>query len=492
MTLKKNITVLFFIGLAFLTNVTQAQTTIDPKVDKNNYSNCKITSVYIDDSNTKVTIEYEKTKREQALVYISKNTVLFDFYNRKNYYRIESLGDNQLDTKYATNGKNGQKYYFTLVFPRLPPGIEKISIVELVSGDTGFEWDGILIDNPKFDYFAVTDWSESSLKNDWKINGIDGIEGIYESTDIPKYKAAIKKNNKDGYDLIYLSGGENMAFSTWEQGAIKASLFRTAKQDFYNAHWLMFNKALDKNVYTTFDQATMRVMWTDKKMEQIWIKNYPLSPSPSKNNIVSSSGSGFALTNSGLIVTNNHVIDGANSITVKGINGDFTNSYNAKVIANDKNNDLAIIQIDDDKFSSTKKIPYAIKSLSTDVGENVFTLGYPLRATMGEEIKLTNGIISSRTGFQGDITSYQISVPLQPGNSGGPLFDKFGNLIGVIKAKLSGGENVSYAVKISYLKNLIDLLPTTPTLNTISSISKLSLAEQVKILNKYVYIIEIK
>jgi S1-C subfamily serine protease len=110
---------------------------------------------------------------------------------------------------------------------------------------------------------------------------------------------------------------------------------------------------------------------------------------------------------------------------------------------------------------------------------------------MGDEIKLTNGIISSKTGFQGDITSYQISAPVQPGNSGGPLFDKFGNLIGVINSKHSGAENVSYAVKISYLKNVIDLLPAAPKLSSTNTLTNLSLSDQVKLLNKFVYIIEI-
>ena len=81
---------------------------------------------------------------------------------------------------------------------------------------------------------------------------------------------------------------------------------------------------------------------------------------------------------------------------------------------------------------------------------------------MGTEIKFTDGKISSKTGMQGDITSYQISVPIQPGNSGGPLFDYDGNLIGIttstINRKYDMTENVNYAVKTSYLKNLIDVL----------------------------------
>lgn len=110
---------------------------------------------------------------------------------------------------------------------------------------------------------------------------------------------------------------------------------------------------------------------------------------------------------------------------------------------------------------------------------------------MGDEIKLTNGIISSKTGFQGDVTSYQISAPVQPGNSGGPLFDSQGYLIGVINAKHVGAENASYAVKVSYLTNLIDLLDFPPTLQKVSSVSGKPLTQQVTIIKKFVYIIEV-
>jgi S1-C subfamily serine protease len=109
---------------------------------------------------------------------------------------------------------------------------------------------------------------------------------------------------------------------------------------------------------------------------------------------------------------------------------------------------------------------------------------------MGDEIKLTNGIVSSRTGFQGDITSYQISAPVQPGNSGGPLFDSQGNLIGIINAKHGGAENASYAIKASYLTNLVDLLPDSPKLQTINSMLGKTLTQQVEMAKKFVYIIE--
>ena len=103
-----------------------------------------------------------------------------------------------------------------------------------------------------------------------------------------------------------------------------------------------------------------------------------------------------------------------------------------------KKNDLAILKIDDNNFSGRflGKIPYCFSNQIKEVGDEIIVLGYPLRAVMGDEIKLTNGLISSRTGFQGDMTTYQISATVQPGNSGGPLLDSNGNLIGIISSRL--------------------------------------------------------
>ena len=221
-------------------------------------------------------------------------------------------------------------------------------------------------------------------------------------------------------------------------------------------------------------------------------KLYPTS----EDNITSiggekSSGTGFALSSNGYIVTNHHVTKGASKIKVKGVKGNFSKPYNAKVVLEDKNNDLAIIKIDDPKFTTLGTLPYKIDNSIIDVGKSVYALGYPLRATMGDEVKLTNGIISSKTGFQGDITTYQITVPVQPGNSGGPLFDSNGNVIGIINAKHRKAENASYAIKTSYLMNLIQVMNTTPSLSKTNAISSKSLSEQVKYLKEFVYIIEI-
>ena len=347
-------------------------------------------------------------------------------------------------------------------------------------------------------YAQSTSWNEYKLKEHWKTNGADLIEGIYEkinkSTNSPRYKIGVLKTYS-GYNLIYLSGAEreNDGRLYWSIGDIKAKLTKTATSNLFKTLWYRGDKSLDDELYITFDESVMNVIWTDGSPKDLYLKLYPTSDDNIANSNSSSnfgSGTGFAISSNGIIVTNYHVIENAKTIKIRGVNSDFNKTYKAKVLVSDKNNDLALIQIDDYSFTSLGNIPYTLKTKLANVGESIFALGYPLRAAMGDEIKLTNGIISSKTGFQGDITSYQVSAPVQPGNSGGPLFDDNGNIIGIINAKLTIAENASYAIKTSYLMNLIDLLDSPPKLTTANTLIGKSLATQVQIVNKFVYIIE--
>lgn len=377
-------------------------------------------------------------------------------------------------------------------------------------------------------------WDEYNIKEHWKMNGMDKIEGIYESTgsytdvEVPckngfgqticfmtwriydvKYKVALLKIDND-YKLIYISGvskgtekidGCNCIGKSyiapennkWSTGDVKAKLYKSSISNWYKCDWYMVDKSINPDGYISFKNYAYFKLILEGK-ETMYLKLYPTADDnigQSANKTEKSSGTGYAISSDGYIVTNHHVTNGANSIRVRGINGDFSKTYPAKVIIEDRNNDLSIIKIDAPSFSNLGTIPYIIANRASDVGSAIFVLGYPLRATMGDEVKLTNGIISSKSGFQGDVTSYQITAPVHPGNSGGPLFDNKGNVIGIINAKLIGAENASYAIKSSYLINLIDLMPTPPKLQTINSVSSKPLTEQVKLLKKFTYIIEI-
>ena len=224
--------------------------------------------------------------------------------------------------------------------------------------------------------------------------------------------------------------------------------------------------------YPSYDMCVEKA--EESKMDEMQLKEW--------------TGTGFALKD-GYVVTNYHVIENAKSISIQGVNGDFAKQYNATIVATDKYNDLALLQITDNSFKGFGTIPYSVKTTVSEVGEDIFVLGYPLTSTMGDEIKLTTGVISSKTGFQGDVSLYQISAPIQPGNSGGPLFDNKGNLVGIVNAKHKGVENVGYAIKTSYLKNLTESSISTSILPNNNQTAGLPLTGKVKSLKNYVFMI---
>ena len=391
---------------------------------------------------------------------------------------LSSLGQNW---GWSNVGK-GEIRRYTLVFEAIPPGLTSFSLLDNGSSCHGYSFRGYTIDNPRI---GSTSWTETAIKNFADENN-DGICGIYEGSDENGYCIGCIKSGNE-YQLIYLGGKRRMSW--WYTGDVKAGLRASATAGIFKADWYMVDKTINSDCYVFFDGATMTTIIGGEKT--YYLKMYPTSSTAGAIGDGSKkwSGTGFALNN-GYVVTNYHVVEDAKSITISGINGDFNASYTASVVATDKINDLAIIRVSDSRFSEFGTLPYAIDMNQAEVGDDVFVLGYPLTQTMGDEIKLTNGIISSRTGFQGDVSLYQMSAPIQPGNSGGPMFNSRGNVVGIVRAHHKGTENVGYAIKTSYLKNLAEsssLYNIFPTNNTIAS---LPLSGQVKKLKKYVYLIK--
>lgn len=190
------------------------------------------------------------------------------------------------------------------------------------------------------------------------------------------------------------------------------------------------------------------------------------------------SGSGIALGEK-VFATNHHVVDGATNLFI--YFPETKAKFKAEVVSTDAANDLAIVKVSDPSFRGFPAIKYGFKKAAEDVGMGVFVLGYPMVDTMGEEIKLTTGVVSSRSGFQGNPSQYQISAPVQPGNSGGPLFNDNGELIGIVSAKHTGADNVSYGVKLSYLVDLASRSGASLNLDRASQISSMSLSEKCKV-----------
>lgn len=169
-------------------------------------------------------------------------------------------------------------------------------------------------------------------------------------------------------------------------------------------------------------------------------------------------GTCFVLAGGGEIVTSNHVIEAGQTIRVSFVDG---SSFTAQVATRSASTDLAILDIPGRRERGLVIAP----GRSAIVGQEVFTMGFPAVGILGTEPKYTNGSISSLSGLQGEAAYMQISVPVQPGNSGGPLVSEDGQVLGVIAAtaavenfyRQSGSlpQNVNWAVKSEYVQVLL-------------------------------------
>jgi len=183
------------------------------------------------------------------------------------------------------------------------------------------------------------------------------------------------------------------------------------------------------------------------------------SPKAKQKKVASEvSGTGWPVAG-GFVVTNHHVVAGRKSIVLFRTDGV---NIPASVAVDDVANDLVLL-----KPRKGKRLPPALPLANrpAQVGDRVFTVGYPHPGMMGVEPKLTQGIINARTGLENDPRTYQISVPIQSGNSGGPLINMRGQVVGVTASKLRAAkvfkwtrdlpQNVNYAVKAGYVQILL-------------------------------------
>ena len=171
-------------------------------------------------------------------------------------------------------------------------------------------------------------------------------------------------------------------------------------------------------------------------------------------------GTGFFITDDGYLISNYHVVNDATKVRLLTSAG----LVDAKVVQVDAANDLALLKAD----GRCAPLPIAT-SRTVNLGGTVATVGFPNIGMQGFAPKLAKGEIASLSGAADDPRYFQISVPCQPGNSGGALVDERGNVIGIVSAKLNASaalaasgalpENVNYAVKSSFLLSFLESVP---------------------------------
>lgn len=351
-------------------------------------------------------------------------------------------------------------------------------------------------DSPEIDKTGET---EDSLRSYLSTGKLDPIEGIYNSrqdVDMAYYRFAIV-NRKDKLEAIIIESST----VSWSPGEVKAIFEPASVQGFYAVRWYMANKNRIDTFAKLENGALLSIELTNpstkEKSQNYFIKMFPsvtggdTSLRPRGTRVT---GSGFFISTSGIVATNAHVIEGSSEIEITVVNELGTSIYKAKVLLADNKNDVALLKIDDERFKGLTSIPFGIVEKAA-AGEKVFTIGFPMNDIMGNNYKVTDGIISAQTGIADDVRYFQITVPIQPGNSGGPLFNKAGNVVGLTTAKLNSKavgtdiENVNYAIKASYLTTLYNMLPNAEKLGASSKVENKSLEDQVKVLKNYVCLI---
>lgn len=196
---------------------------------------------------------------------------------------------------------------------------------------------------------------------------------------------------------------------------------------------------------------------------------------------------GFLIDGKGYLVTNSHVISRMKNIYIENKKGNY---YKVEAVYTDNVVDLAILKITDTSFKAITNLPYSIKKGNSDLGEQFFTLGFPRN-----EIVYGEGYLSAKSGNDGDSSAYQLTVSANPGNSGGPVINRNGEVIGIITAKDNKADGVVYAARSINIFNLLEKLKKmdnqyqsvkTPVN---SDLKRLDRVQQVKKMEEFVFMV---
>ena len=342
---------------------------------------------------------------------------------------------------------------------------------------------------------SIKSFSIESFSEYFKNNETETIEGIYDFSIINtdrKFTIAVIKQKEEYIGYIIKSNNSESV------GRKKMTMKRSVKPNTFDMVYYKKSGRKKKCSAQFNNGLTLEFTYYGRDIEMMTkiISGDEINkPKRSKTGEWAGNGSGIIISKSGYIITNHHVIEDADEIEVEFILDDEVKKFNAEIVQVDKVNDLAIIKIFDMNFDGVGELPYNFKTRSSAVGTKVYAFGYPMALSiMGKEIKVTDGMISAKTGFDGNITTYQITAPIQGGNSGGPLFDEKGNFIGINSSGIRKdiADNVAYTIKTSYVLNLIDILPKSIELPSSTKLSTLPLTEQIKEISKYVVLIKVK
>ena len=322
-------------------------------------------------------------------------------------------------------------------------------------------------------YLADNQWKGDKYVGEYKDDKRHG-QGTYTYANGAKEVGAWENSKLNGYAITYYANG-----NINQEGIFKDNEFLYTQKRPSNNTQIAQKTCNDDPTYCTVAQLCSKAstfsggkkVWrttfaTRKYVEEA--KNNGLScnvpavvkvekPKPDLNKTYKvASGTGFYVSNAGHLITNDHVVDGCEIIKIQSTGTDI----NTVILATDPKNDLALL-----KASHMPSIYFSISNNDPEELQDVIVAGYPFGDAFSSTIKFTQGVVSSLAGIGNDYSQFQIDAAIQPGNSGGPIVDMYGNMIGVAVSKLSYKkilkdygvvpENTNFGIKASAVRNLM-------------------------------------
>jgi S1-C subfamily serine protease len=351
------------------------------------------------------------------------------------------------------------------------------------------------------DTYANGDKYVGESKDD-KQNG----QGTYTYADGNRYVGEFKDGKQNGQGTLTYANGNRYVGEykddkrtgqgtfTWVDGERYVGEFKDGKTNGQGVRTFADSsvyigeerdgKKHGQGTYTFANGTIKEGIWKDDEFQYAkkLSPTVPVVKAPTQNDeiISASSGSGFAVSSDGYVITNHHVIEGCQKVVVhtKGKELPVT------VVTYDPQNDLALLKGD---FRPSTVFP--LSNNRPELLQDVYVAGFPFGDKFSTSVKVTKGIVSSLTGLGNNFSNIQIDAALQSGNSGGPILDEFGNVVGVAVAKLDAKymfekfgiipENTNFGIKSSVVRSVLDSNSVdSPSANR-SSISKSQLGKMI-------------
>lgn len=200
-----------------------------------------------------------------------------------------------------------------------------------------------------------------------------------------------------------------------------------------------------------------------------------------------SGGTSFLIDGKGYLVTNAHIIRNSKNVAVVNSKGE---EYITSVVKVIPEKDIALLKITDEAFKTIPSLPYSIRKASTDVAEPIYTLGYPRN-----DIVYSEGYLSAKTGKNGDTLTCQLGMAANHGNSGGPVFNHEGEVIGIVSSKETEAEGVAFAIQSKYIFDAVEELKKDTTFQSLklpvkSTVRGMEKKQQVKKIQDYIFMVK--